>query len=101
MLERLGDRDAALAWLRNAYAESGSTDYYVVLWASYLGDTALAMAALERSLDLWAVWLPVVAPLRAEADFGKVVAAAGLDAFWDSYGWGEFCEPVADGIRCR
>ena len=101
MLAHLGDRDAALEWLHDAYAESGSTDYYVVLWASYLGDTELAFAALERSLDLWAVWLPVVAPLRSEPGFVEVVSAAGLDEYWETYGWGEFCEPDGDGIRCR
>jgi TolB-like protein/DNA-binding winged helix-turn-helix (wHTH) protein len=101
MLERLGDADSALEWLATAFSESGSTDYYVALWASYLGDDELALSALERSRDLWAFWLPVVAPVRSDPRFAALVASAGLDEFWREYGWGEFCEPVGDAIRCR
>ena len=101
MLGYLDDPDGALERLAQAFAESTSTDYYVVLWASYLGDYDLAFAALTRSLDLWAAWLPVTAPLRADPGFLAVVEAAGLEAYWREFGWGEFCEPDGAAVRCR
>ncbi len=100
MYERLGDREASIGVLEAAFADSRSTDYYVVLWASYLGETDLALQALERSPDLWAFWLPVTADIRRQPEFVGLVESLGLDAFWQSYGWGEYCQPVDGAIDC-
>ena len=100
MYERLGDREASILALEAAYADSRSTDYYVILWASYFDETELALKALERSPDLWAFWLPVTANVRRQPEFVDLVETLGLDAFWRSYGWGDFCRPVDGTIDC-
>lgn len=94
MLQSFGDRDAQLAILRDALDASRSTDYYVILWAAFLGDNALSLAAMRRSPDLWAVWLPVVANVRREPEFVDIIKATGLPEHWQQFGWGDFCRPL-------
>lgn len=94
MLDAFGDRDAQLQILENAFASSRSTDYYVIVWAAYLGDNALALDAMRRSPDLWAVWLPVVADIRRKPEFIEIIRATGLPEYWQEFGWGDFCRPL-------
>lgn len=94
MLDAFGDRDAQLRILENAFATSSSTDYYVIVWAAYLGDNSLALDAMRRSPDLWAVWLPVLAEIRRQPEFIEIVQATGLPEYWQEFGWGDFCRPL-------
>lgn len=102
MLDSLGDRERALQVLREAYDTSTSTDYFVIVWAGYYGDTDLALAAMQRSPDLWAIWLPVVADARRKPEFIEIIHATGLPEYWQEFGWGDFCRPRGDtGIVCH
>lgn len=94
MLESFDDRDAQLRVLQDAFASSQSTDYYVIVWAAYLGDNALSLAAMRRSPDLWAIWLPVVADIRRNPEFIDIINATGLPEYWQEFGWGDFCRPL-------
>lgn len=104
MLERLDDRDAAVKVLRDAFATSSSTDYYVIVWAAYFGESELALSAMRRSPDLWAIWLPVVADLRTRQEFLEIIASTGLPDYWREFGWGDFCRPIdqadSDAFEC-
>ncbi len=94
MLDAFGDREAQLRILENAFAMSSSTDYYVIVWAAYLGNSALALDAMRRSPDLWAAWLPVAADLRRRPEFIEIIRATGLPEYWQEFGWGDFCQPL-------
>jgi len=96
MYERFGDRNAALSWLRDVFDRSTSSDYHVAVWASYYGDTGLALRALRRSPDTWLFWMPLLRELRREPEFGAIVRDLGLVDYWREYGWGNFCRPDAD-----
>lgn len=102
MLDSLGNRELALQILRDAFSTSTSTDYYVILWAAYYGDIELSLAAMRRSPDLWAIWLPVVAEVRRQPEFIPVVRATGLPEYWREFGWGAFCQPIdLVNFECR
>ena len=101
MLDRLFDRDRALAWLQEAYATDSDLDYYVVAWASYYGDDALALAAMRRARDTWMFWLPLTAHLRTTDEFKRIVNEMGMVDYWREYGWNDFCAPAEDkGFAC-
>ncbi|NNC77545.1 MAG: hypothetical protein HKN77_06230 [Woeseiaceae bacterium] len=102
MLGSLGEPARALRILRDAFAESTATDYFVIVWAGYYGETELALAAMRRSPDLWAIWLPIVADARQQPAFIDILQTTGLPDYWREFGWGDFCRPHADaGIVCR
>lgn len=105
MLETFGDREAQLRTLESAFRSSHSTDYYVIVWAAYLGDQVLALDAMRRSPDLWAIWLPVVADIRREPEFIDIIHTTGLPEYWQEFGWGDFCRPLEAGsdiaFECR
>ena len=94
MLERLGDRDEALAWLRQGFDTESISDYYVTVWASYYGDEALALAAMMRTPDPWIFWAPLTRPLRATSEFRDMLRSTGLVDYWQVHGWNEYCTPT-------
>ncbi len=101
MAQRLGDREIALSWLRNAFENSSVPDYYTVVWASYYHDIELALAALQRSPDPWAFWLGVTADIRERPEFKSLVRELGLEAYWREFGWADYCRPLgADDFEC-
>ena len=102
MAEFLGDREAALEWLRDSYQTSASTDYYVAIWASYYGDTELALNAMRRTPDPWLFWMPLTSEVRQLLVFRELVADIGLVDYWREFGWGDFCRPVGtDDFECK
>lgn len=102
MVERLFDRERALAWLHRTYEAGPELDYYVILWASYYGDDELALKAMRRSLDLWLFWIPLTAHLRKTEEFRDIVRDAGLVDYWREYGWNDFCRPLGQtDFECR
>ncbi|MDX1515952.1 MAG: FlgO family outer membrane protein [Woeseiaceae bacterium] len=94
MLEVYDDPDSALDVLRQAYASSTSTDYFVIVWAAYYRERDLALAAMQRSPDLWAFWLPVLADIRRLPAFVEIVNDTDLPVHWRTHGWGDFCRPM-------
>ncbi len=102
MYDLLGDRDASLAWLRRSPIIDPLSDYFVLQWASYYDDTALALEAMQRLPDLWSFWIPLYAPLRKTDAFKDIVRDMGLVAYWREYGWGDYCWPTSgDDFECR
>ncbi len=102
MAELLGNRETALIWLRDTYQKSASTDYYVAIWASYYGETELALKAMRRSPDPWLFWMPLMSETRQLPGFKELVTDIGLVDYWQEFGWGDFCYRVgADGFECK
>ena len=118
----LDDRDAMLALVHKgladeAYAGGQETAHVLTGTADALGDTALAIRALRRELELQpgfgdgrmppypyvAFWNAPYSGVRAHPEFKVLLARAGVVAYWRQTGrWGDGCAPVgADDFRCR
>jgi len=118
----LDDRAAMLALVRKALADdvyAGGQDaaYVQTGVADALGDTALAIRALRRDLEMQpgfrdgrmpqypyvAFWNAPYSGVRAHPEFKALLAQAGVVAYWRQTGrWGDGCAPVgADDFRCR
>jgi len=46
------------------------------------------------------IWQPHTLAVRQHPQFGELVRAAGLDKFWDEYGWPSQCQRDGDLITC-
>jgi TolB-like protein/tetratricopeptide (TPR) repeat protein len=111
----LHDRNAMLAFLRSAAADStyrGGAEL-----ADALGDADLASATLRAAMerrkgfkeghmdygDYWALWLAPYSGLRAHPEFKKLLIETGLAEYWRRSGkWGDACKPVgADDFQCQ
>ncbi len=102
MAEMIDDRDVALVWLREAHDQASAPDFWIAIWAGYHGGSDIAIDALRRSRDGWAMWLPVLADVRKSSGFVNLVHEIGLVDYWAEFGWGDFCAPSATGeIVCR
>ena len=102
MLDLLGDRERALAWLREAYETDPGHDDIVIVWGSYYGDDELALKAMRRSMDLWFFWMPLTARLRETEEFKSIVVDVGLVDYWREFGWNDYCKPaVGDDFECH
>lgn len=102
MAEMINDRDAALVWLREAHEQASAPDFWIAIWAGYHGGSDIAIDALRRSRDGWAMWLPVMADVRQSTGFASLVHEIGLVDYWAEFGWGDFCAPSATGeIVCK
>ncbi len=97
-----GEPRQALDYLRTRFAESTNDDYLIGLFAGYYGDTELAFAALERSMDFWMFWYPLFDEARATPAFSQLLEDAGLVRYWRTYGWNSFCgEGTGQAVVCR
>ncbi len=97
-----GEPRLALNYLRARFDESTNDDYLIGLFAGYYGDTELALAALERSMDFWMFWYPLFDEARATPAFSQLVEGAGLVRYWRAYGWNGFCsEDAGQEVICR
>ena len=96
MLELLDDRPAALAWLRKAYERMELSDYWIAVWAAYYGDTQLALDAMLRSPDSYTLWSPLMAEVRRQPQFKRIVKKLGLVEYWREFTWADSCQPVGD-----
>ena len=100
--ETLEDSPAALAFLQDAFDRRESSDYWIAEWAAYHGDTDLAFRAVERARGIWAVWSPLMKPLRQHPEFQNLLEEWGLIDYWQTFGWGDFCRPLgSDRIVCE
>jgi TolB-like protein/DNA-binding winged helix-turn-helix (wHTH) protein len=99
--ETLENRPAALAFLQNAFDHRQGSDYWIAEWAAYHGDTDLAFRAVDRGRGIWAVWSPLMEPLRQHPGFPDLLEDWGLVDYWRAHGWGDFCRPLGnDRIAC-
>ena len=98
MAQRLGDDAEAIRFLHEGFAERTIPDYYVSLWAAYYGEIDLALAALRRFPDPWALWAPVMSEVRQSPAFAEIIETTALPHYWERHGWGDFCERGADRI---
>ncbi len=102
MAELLHDRESALVWLRDAYERGSAPDFWIAIWAGHHNATEIALDALRRSPDGWAMWLSVMEGIRQTPGFGDLVDEIGLVDYWAEFGWGDFCTPAASGeIACN
>jgi TolB-like protein/DNA-binding winged helix-turn-helix (wHTH) protein len=108
----LADPPRALAELRKDYREAASSGAVgqlmpVALYASLLGDQALALDALRTlaptTQSLFTVWRPALSGVRKLPGFEQLVRNLGLVDYWRSSGvWGDFCRAtVGGGVTCR
>jgi TolB-like protein/DNA-binding winged helix-turn-helix (wHTH) protein len=86
--------EAASAWLRDRFEQTDLHDYWIALCALYLGDDDLALDALRRSPNTWALWNPLTVPVRDRPEFREAIRALGLEAFWRRSTWPDFCRPL-------
>lgn len=91
MARLFGDPETALSWLREAFSNSSAPDYYIAVWAAYYGDHLLAARAMQRSLDAWLFWLPVLKDVRQLPEFKTAMRDADLEAYWREHGWPDYC----------
>jgi len=102
MAQLLDNRDAALAWLRDAYDRESAPDFWIAIWAGYHDGPEIALDALRRTPDGWAIWLPVMESVRRTPGFVDLVHDIGLVDYWVEFGWGDFCAPSVTGdIVCK
>ena len=100
--ETLEDGPAALAFLQDTFDRHEASDYWIAEWAAYHGDMDLAFKALERVRGIWAVWSPLMKPLRRHPDFPQLLEDWGLIDYWRLHGWGDFCRPLgSDRVVCE
>jgi TolB-like protein len=101
MAERLGDRDDALAYLREAL-QHGEQEYWIANWAAYFGDTRLAVDAVLRRPDPYGLWNPLMAEVRRQPEFPQALEQLGLIDYWREFGWPDYCRPLGrTGVRCE
>ena len=91
MAELLGDREAALHWLRDTPA----TVLHPV-WAVYYGDEELALESMKETTGDWPLWTPNASGVRKLPGFKDLVAERGMVEYWREFGWGYYCRPVGD-----
>jgi TolB-like protein len=113
LFERLDDKAAARAAIRQAYEDPANLDrsrmLIITQYADVFGDTDLALAALRRetveiSSGLTsALWYPFMTGLRSDPRFKDIVRELGLVEYWRASGnWGDYCKPVGeDDFECH
>ena len=97
MKRHLDRPDDAREWLRQAYAGREAPDYWIAVWAAYFDAPELALAVLDRTPDLWSLWMPVMRDVRRHPDFRTFAVEHGLIRYWQRYGWSDACWPLDDG----
>ena len=75
----------------------------VAYWAAYLGESDLALDALEvfgrgaGSASLQSLWFPLLREARRDPRFKAIVRDLGFVDFWRKTGrWSDFCRAVGD-----
>ena len=92
----LDDREAALAWLRNALQQSDKYDYQIAFWAAWHGDPELALEALRRYPAPSVFWQRVMKDVRRQPGFKDLLRQTGLEKYYREYGWNDFCHPLGE-----
>ena len=105
LAEKLDDPSAMRSILHNAFERGAAitdADYVIAIWAAHLGDTRLAIDALQRTPDAYGLWTPLMADVRRQPDFLQVVEQLGLVDYWQASGWPDHCRGSdADGLQCE
>lgn len=102
MSQRLDEPAAGARWLRKAYSNEEYEDYWIAIFAAHFGDPELALAALLRSPDAYAIWVPLMAEVRSRPGFKDLVRELGLPEYWREFAWADFCRPVGeDDFTCE
>ena len=113
LVERLGDRKAALDAIRKAFDQPDNQNIWrlhrITHYADYFGDRDLALAALRRQvIDLNSsyvtyMWEPHLTGIRADPRFKILVRELGLADYYRTSGkWSDYCKPVGkDDFECR
>ena len=91
MAELLGDREAAISWLR----DTPVTNFHPV-WAAYYGDDELALSSMHGSSADWTLWTPNASGVRKLPGFKDLVTERGMVEYWREFDWGYYCRPVGD-----
>ena len=113
MLERgdpphpvLDDPQLALEELSERYADAEARGVYspflsVAIFASFLGDEELALAALRQlgpTQNVHVLWRRTLREVRSSPKFADLVRDLGLADYWRASGdWGEFCRETTGG----
>jgi hypothetical protein len=112
----LDDRAAMLGLVRRAladpaYAGGANRGYVITSVADALGDTNLAIAALQNELQAQpgfaqgtmpqyayvGLWNAPYSGLRARPEFKQLLIQAGVVDYWRQSGrWGDGCKPVGE-----
>lgn len=101
MKETLDDREAALAWLRNAFNETEDHDLLIPPWAAFHGDYDLALGAMQRRPVPAAFWGKEMSQVRRSPAFKDLLRQVGLEDYFREYGWNDFCRPLgAEDFVC-
>ena len=81
MAKLLGDREAALHWLRDTPAT-----YFHAFWAVYYGDEELALESMKEITSDWPLWTPNASGVRKLPGFKDLVAERGMVEYWRELG---------------
>lgn len=102
MKRHLDRPDDAREWLRQVYEGREAPDYWIAVWAAYFDAPELSLAVLDRTPDLWSLWMPVMSNVRQHPDFPAFAVKHGLLEYWQRYGWSDACRPAGDdSLVCR
>ena len=99
-------KSEALALLANADPELLLQEKQFFLQYGLLGETDLAIRALERGLNqpefiLTFAWLPEMDHVRGDPRFIDLMARYGIVDFWRVEGPPDLCRRASTGFRCR
>jgi TolB-like protein/DNA-binding winged helix-turn-helix (wHTH) protein len=101
MSETLDDREAALAWLRDAFQRTEEHDFLIPPWAAWHGDVELALDAMQRLPVPSTFWGNEMKEIRRLPRFKDLVRQVGLEEYFREYGWNDFCHPVnSEDFEC-
>jgi TolB-like protein/DNA-binding winged helix-turn-helix (wHTH) protein len=101
MSETLDDREAALAWLRDAFQRTEEHDFLIPPWAVWHGDVELALDAMQRLPVPSTFWGNEMKEIRRLPRFKNLVRQVGLEEYFREYGWNDFCHPLnSEDFEC-
>jgi len=101
MSETLDDREAALAWLHDAFQRTEEHDFLIPSWAAWHGDLELALDVMQRLPVPWTFWGNEMNQVRRTPQFKDLVRQVGLEEYFREYGWNDFCHPLnSEDFEC-